>query len=81
LDLLVYKKNITNISNSINRLSTGVVTTYALYILVGIIFYISILYLTSNNEDSLLLIIVIFIVFFNAIEFSIKKSYNSVIKT
>ena len=56
------QKNITNISNSINRLSTGVVTTYALYILVGIIFYISILYLTNNNEDSLLLIILIFIV-------------------
>jgi NADH-ubiquinone oxidoreductase chain 5 len=70
------QKNITNISNSINKLSTGVVTTYALYILVGIIFYISILYLTKNNEDSFLLIIVIFIVFFDV---SIKKSFKGVI--
>jgi len=72
------QKNITNISNSINKLSTGLVTTYALYILVGIIFYISILYLTNNNEDSLLLVILIFIVLFNAIEFSIKKSFSNV---
>lgn len=74
------QKNITNISNTINKLSTGVVTTYALYILVGIIFYISILYLTNNNEDSLLLIIVIFLIFFDVIEFSIKKSLKNIIK-
>nr|YP_009266681.1 Nad5 [Cladophialophora bantiana]ANK79134.1 Nad5 [Cladophialophora bantiana] len=54
------EKSLTNISNSINKLSTGVVTSYGLYILVGLIFYISILYLTKNNEDSLLFIIVIF---------------------
>src|SRR6201997_797681 len=54
------EKSVSDISKSINRLSTGVVTSYALYILVGLIFYISILYLTNNNEDSLLFIIVIF---------------------
>jgi NADH-ubiquinone oxidoreductase chain 5 len=54
------EKNVTGISNLINRLSTGVVTSYALYILVGLVFYISILYLTKNNEDSLLFIIIIF---------------------
>ena len=54
------EKSVTGISNSINRLSTGVVTSYALYILVGLVFYISILYLTKNNEDSLLFIIIIF---------------------
>jgi NADH-ubiquinone oxidoreductase chain 5 len=54
------EKSVTDISNSINRLSTGVVTSYALYILVGLIFYISILYLTNNNDDSLLFILVIF---------------------
>jgi len=54
------EKSLTNISNSINKLSTGVVTSYGLYILVGLIFYISILYLTKNNDDSLLFIIVIF---------------------
>jgi NADH-ubiquinone oxidoreductase chain 5 len=54
------EKSISDISNSINKLSTGVVTSYALYILVGLIFYISILYLTNNNDDSLLFIIIIF---------------------
>ena len=54
------EKSVTDISNSINKLSTGVVTSYALYILVGLIFYVSILYLTNNNDDSLLFIIVIF---------------------
>ena len=54
------EKSVTDISNSINKLSTGIVTSYALYILVGLIFYISILYLTNNKGDSLLFIIVIF---------------------
>lgn len=54
------EKSVVDISNSINKLSTGIVTSYALYILVGLIFYISILYLTNNNDDSLLLIVIIF---------------------
>jgi NADH-ubiquinone oxidoreductase chain 5 len=54
------EKSVSDISNSINKLSTGVVTSYALYILVGLIFYISILYLTNNNDDSLLFIVIIF---------------------
>jgi NADH-ubiquinone oxidoreductase chain 5 len=54
------EKSVSEISNSINKLSTGVVTSYALYILVGLIFYISILYLTNNSDDSLLFIIIIF---------------------
>jgi len=59
------EKKITDISKSINILSTGVVTSYALYILVGLIFYISVLYLTNNNNDSLLFIIIIFAVINN----------------
>ena len=54
------EKSVSNISSSINKLSTGVVTSYALYILVGLIFYISVLYLTNNNNDSLLFILVIY---------------------
>ena len=54
------EKSVSDISNSINKLSTGIVTSYALYILVGLIFYISILYLTNNSDDSLLFIIIIF---------------------
>jgi NADH-ubiquinone oxidoreductase chain 5 len=52
--------SITSISNSINILSTGVVTSYALYILVGLIFYISVLYLTQSINDSMLFIIIIY---------------------
>jgi NADH-ubiquinone oxidoreductase chain 5 len=65
------EKSVTDISNSINKLSTGLVTSYALYILVGLIFYVSILYLTNNNDDSLLLIIVIFAI----INIDVSKKY------
>ena len=58
------EKSITSISSYINKLSTGVVTSYALYILVGLIFYISILYLTNDIGDSLLFIIIIYAVNF-----------------
>lgn len=49
------------LSNNIDNLSTGVITTYALYILIGLIFYISSLYL--SYEDNNLLILIIFILF------------------
>jgi NADH-ubiquinone oxidoreductase chain 5 len=42
---MVYKKGLVTLSNSIGNLSTGVVTIYTLYILIGIIFYITLLYL------------------------------------
>jgi NADH-ubiquinone oxidoreductase chain 5 len=69
------EKSVTGISSLINRLSTGVVTSYALYILVGLIFYVSILYLTNNNEDSLLFIIVIFSVININNSFDKKKRF------
>src|SRR5215475_13221288 len=59
------EKSITSISSYINKLSTGVVTSYALYILVGLIFYVSILYLTNDLSDSLLFIIIIYAINFN----------------
>ena len=61
-----------DISKSINSLSTGVVTSYALYILVGLIFYISVLYLTNDNDDSILFIIILFAIM-NAEYFSEKE--------
>ena len=54
------EKKFTDLSKSIGSLSTGVVTTYALYILVGLIFYISIVYLSTTNQDYFLLIIVLY---------------------
>ena len=55
------EKGLLNLSNSINNLSTGVVTTYALYILMGLMFYITTLYFF--NWDSNLLILIIFSLF------------------
>ena len=51
------EKGLVSISKNIGKLSTGVITTYALYILVGLIFYISLLYFSFNDNNLLLLII------------------------
>ena len=52
------EKGLVSLSRKISRLYTGVITSYALYILVGLIFYILIpyLYIIDNN----LLIIMLF---------------------
>ena len=54
------EKKLKNISESINSLSTGVVTSYALYILIGLIFYISILYLSRDIDNYIELILILF---------------------
>ena len=54
------QKKLTDISAFINNLSSGIVTVYALYILVGLLFYISIIYLTNNSYIYIQLIIIIF---------------------
>src|SRR5690349_6049669 len=53
------ERKLTNISKSIGNLSTGIVTSYALYILIGLIFYISILYL-SHIENYIELLITLY---------------------
>jgi NADH-ubiquinone oxidoreductase chain 5 len=58
-----------NLSNNINNLSTGVVTSYALYILMGLIFYIISFYFCLYNNGLLLLIL------FNL--FNINKKLNN----
>jgi NADH-ubiquinone oxidoreductase chain 5 len=55
------EKGLLSLSNSISNLSTGVVTTYALYILMGLIFYITSLYFSYNDNN--LLILVVFTLF------------------
>jgi NADH-ubiquinone oxidoreductase chain 5 len=55
------EKGLLNISNNIDKLSTGVITTYALYILISLIFYISLFYFSYNDNN--LLILVIFTLF------------------
>ena len=55
------EKGLLSLSNSLGKLSTGVVTTYALYILIGLIFYISLIYFSYNDNN--LFILVIFTLF------------------
>jgi NADH-ubiquinone oxidoreductase chain 5 len=52
------EKGLVSLSSSIAKLDTGVITSYALYILVGLTFYILIpyLYVVDNN----LLIVILF---------------------
>ena len=52
------EKGLINLSKSIASLDTGLVTTYALYILIGLIFYILIPYLTFT--DNCLIIIILY---------------------
>jgi NADH-ubiquinone oxidoreductase chain 5 len=52
------EKGLINLSKNISLLDTGVITSYALYILVGLVFYIIIPYISI--VDSCILIIVIF---------------------
>ena len=51
------EKGLITLSNNIASLSTGVITTYALYILIGIIFYMLIPYLSLTHSSLLLLIL------------------------
>ena len=37
------EKGLLSLSNNLGKLSTGVITTYALYILIGLIFYITLI--------------------------------------
>lgn len=51
------EKGLLIFSNNINSLSTGVVTTYALYILLGLIFYITSMYFSYFDNNLLILTI------------------------
>lgn len=53
------ERNLTNLSKSINNLTTGVVTSYALYILIGLISYICVLYYSNFVKDFLEIILLI----------------------
>nr|QDG01254.1 NADH dehydrogenase subunit 5 [Scytalidium sp.] len=55
------EKGLITLSNNIVSLSTGVVTSYALYILIGLIFYLLIPYLTIADNTLLILILLSFL--------------------
>jgi NADH-ubiquinone oxidoreductase chain 5 len=54
------EKRLISLSKFIGSLSTGVVTSYALYILIGLIFYISILYYSTAPDIFLELLLILF---------------------
>jgi NADH-ubiquinone oxidoreductase chain 5 len=64
------EKGLLALSKSISTLDTGVITSYALYILIGLIFYILIPYL-SLFDNSLLLLILLSL--FNITRFKINN--------
>jgi NADH-ubiquinone oxidoreductase chain 5 len=51
------EKSLLNLSKSIGSLSTGVITSYALYILIGLVFYIYLLYFSFIDNNILLLLL------------------------
>jgi NADH-ubiquinone oxidoreductase chain 5 len=51
------EKGLWNISNNIAKLSTGVITSYALYILIGLIIYL-LFYSYINNSIIILLLVI-----------------------
>jgi len=55
------EKGLIYLSKSISNLDTGIVTSYALYILIGLIFYILIPYLSLMDNSLLLLILLAFL--------------------
>jgi NADH-ubiquinone oxidoreductase chain 5 len=59
------EKGLLNLSNNIGNLSTGVVTSYALFILMGLIFYITSLYFFYYNNSLLILIMFALFTLFN----------------
>lgn len=52
------EKGLTNLSKNIASLDTGVVTSYALYILVGLIFYILTPYLYIYDSNVFIILVV-----------------------
>ena len=51
------EKGLVSLSKNISSLDTGVITSYALYILVGLTFYISIPYFFSLDNNLLIIIL------------------------
>nr|YP_010951066.1 NADH dehydrogenase subunit 5 [Nannizziopsis barbatae]WML69463.1 NADH dehydrogenase subunit 5 [Nannizziopsis barbatae] len=56
------EKSLLRLSNNISSLSTGVITSYALYILIGLIFYVCLLYFSFIDNNIFFLIL--FAIFF-----------------
>ena len=71
------EKGLVNISRNLSSLDTGVVTSYALYILIGLILYILIPYLSLSDNSLLLLILFGLFTIKNDIKYTKKSSILS----
>lgn len=67
------EKALLNLSKNIGSLSTGVITSYALYILIGLIFYICLLYFSFIDNNILLLLL--FAIFYTINNINNKSFY------
>lgn len=68
-------------SKSLNKLSTGVVTSYALYILVGLISFIFIVYLSETSSSLILLLTILcFFSLTNGDSLALVKPHQTYIK-
>ena len=65
------EKGLVSLSNNLGKLSTGTITSYALYILIGLIFYITLLYFSYSDNNLLILVIFALFVLLNK-----NLSYN-----
>lgn len=68
------EKGLVNISRNLSSLDTGVVTSYALYILIGLILYILIPYLSLSDNSLLLLILFALFTIKNEIKYTKNSS-------
>ena len=67
----------TSISVSINSLSTGIVTSYALYILVGLLFFISVIYLLNQESYKTILPLILIILLISTTSTKTLASHKS----
>jgi NADH-ubiquinone oxidoreductase chain 5 len=69
------EKGLITLSKSIASLDTGVITSYALYILIGLIFYILIPYLSLADNSLIILILISLFILLNS-----KSDYKNIFK-
>ena len=60
------EKGLVSLSTNLGKLSTGVITTYALYVLIGLMFYITLVYFSYSDNNLLILIIFTLFVLLNS---------------
>jgi NADH-ubiquinone oxidoreductase chain 5 len=71
------EKGLLNLSRNLSSLDTGVITSYALYILIGLIFYILIPYILLS-DNNLFLLIIFALLSINEVRSSIKNKSTTV---